>query len=411
MANTLLTISDIKRELLMRFENNTVMAKHVLRNVDQDFAVKGRKIGDSISCRVPPRFTAVAGEGLSVQDVVEESQTITLDKFFHVGFDFSNVDLALSVDDFGQRYLESAAQALSNQIDKDIAGLYIQCPNFNGTPATTPATNAVWLQGGAILSELGCPKGNMRYAVLDPNAMATMVGANAGGGSFFHPSDEITKQYRDGMMGRAFGFGWSEDQNINSHTIGALGSTPLIKGAGQTGASIATDGWDASQANTLLQGDIVTFALCNAVNPLTGDDTGRLRQFVITADVDSDSVGANEATLPIDPPITITGARKTCTLSPANDAVILIFGHASSHADVVSPQNLIFHRDWAILAMAKQEDPNGTDMVGSMADKKSGIAFQIIRDYDINTNRTICRVNVLYGVKQLNRDFACRIVG
>ncbi len=144
MANTLLTIDEIKNELLMRFENNTVMAKFVLRNVDEDFAVKGRKIGETISCRIPPRFLAVAGEGLVEQDVVEEKVAISLDKFYHVGFSFSNVDLALSVDDFGERYLESAAQALASHVDKDIAGLYLNVPNFTGVPGTTPTANLTY---------------------------------------------------------------------------------------------------------------------------------------------------------------------------------------------------------------------------------------------------------------------------
>ena len=34
MPNTLLTISDVLNELLMRFENNTVMVKYVLLNLD-----------------------------------------------------------------------------------------------------------------------------------------------------------------------------------------------------------------------------------------------------------------------------------------------------------------------------------------------------------------------------------------
>lgn len=409
MANTLLTIDDITRELLMRFENNIVMAKYVLRNLDEKFGVAGRKIGETISTRKPPRFEAVSGEGLQVQSVVEEKIPVALDKFYHVGFEFSQVDLHLKVDDFGERYLESAAQALANKIDFDLCALYLNIPNFVGTPETVPTTNSTYLEAGARLTELGCPVGARRYLVVNPNMMANIVGQNAGGGSFFHPSEEISKQYRDGRMGRAFGFGWSEDPNINSHTVGNLGGTPLVNGADQTGSSLTTDGWTASITDVLKKGDIITLDGVNAVNPLTGQSTGRLRQFVVTADVASD--GSGNATIPISPSIVTSGPRKTVTGSPADNAVILIFGNASSHADAVTPQGLAFNRDFATLVMAQPGDtPKGVDFAGSYSDKKSGLGFQVIRDYDIQSHKTICRVNVLYGVKVLNEDFACRVV-
>lgn len=57
----------------------------------------------------------------------------------------------------------------------------------------------------------------------------------------------------------------------------------LAKGA--SGATtLDTDGWTGGISNILLEGDVFTIAGVNAVNPITGEDLGILRQFVVGAD-------------------------------------------------------------------------------------------------------------------------------
>ncbi len=85
-------------------------------------------------------------------------------------------------------------------------------------------------------------------------------------------------------------------------TLGAGGGTPLVAGASQTGATIATDGWPNSTL-VLAAGDLVTFA------------TGPNLVYDITADVTSD--GSGLATLPVSPNV-FAGA------SPGNNDAIVI---------------------------------------------------------------------------------------
>jgi len=98
-------------------------------------------------------------------------------------------------------------------------------------------------------------------------------------------------------MGTALGFKFNEDVNVYRHTVGNLGtagaptSIPLVDGPTITnnGATILTKGWDSSVA-ILKQNDIVSFAGAYAVNPISYRNVGKLRTFVVTADVTS--VGA-----------------------------------------------------------------------------------------------------------------------
>jgi hypothetical protein len=57
------------------------------------------------------------------------------------------------------------------------------------------------------------------------------------------------------------------DQNIPVQTIGALGGTPAVNAAGQTGNSLVTNGWSNNISNLLNVGDVISIANVFAVNP------------------------------------------------------------------------------------------------------------------------------------------------
>ena len=56
MANNLLTISKITNEALMVLENELTFTSEVDRNYDDQFAVVGAKIGNTVNVRKPGRF-------------------------------------------------------------------------------------------------------------------------------------------------------------------------------------------------------------------------------------------------------------------------------------------------------------------------------------------------------------------
>ena len=239
--------------------------------------------------------------------------------------------------------------------------------------------------------------------VVTPAMQATLVNAVQG---LFQDSGEISKQYKRGVMGTGMGFNWYMDQNIHTHTAGLFttGSTPLVNGASQTGSSLVTDGWAASTA-IFLKGDIITLASVNAVNPQHRQDSGYLRQFVVTDDVSSD--GSGDATVPISPDINpaATDPFRTVTQSPADDALITPNGTESAN----SPQGMAFHRDFATCVMADLPLPGGVDMAARVSHKKTGMSMRLVRQYDINTDQFPCRLDVLYGWAPLYPELATRI--
>lgn len=413
--NTLLTISQITQESLMVLENELTFTSEVSREYDDQFAVVGAKIGSTVNVRRPPRFIGTTGPALNVEDFNETSVPVVLTTQFHVDTQFTTQDLALSVDRFSDRVLKPAIAAIANKIDRD--GLVMaknNTGNIVGTPGTTPNTLLTYLTAGAFMDAEGTPRDGRRCVVIEPFTSATIVDALKG---LFVPQEAIGQQYRKGLMGRdSAGVNWKLDQNVVSQTIGtASGATTVtVNGANQGLAS----GWAATStisinnsANnlTINQGDTVTFAGVFGVNPQNRQSYGKLRSFVVTQTVTQ--TGAGNFNIVVAPALIFGGQFQNVTASPAASAAVTLLGSVQTGVAnaVVSPQNLMFHRNAYTMAMADLELPEGVHFAGRASDKEIGLSIRVVRQYTINNDSIPTRLDVLYGWAPLYAELACRI--
>lgn len=407
-GNSLLTDSIIVRESLMELKNQLGFTRNVNKQYDDQFAKSGAKVGDTINIRKPSRYEVTDGAVLTVQDSVDQSVPLVLDQHKHVGMGFSQKDLTLSVDDFKKRYIRPAVTALANAVDfSGFNAMYKQVFNCVGVPSASalPSDLKGFLQAKQKLAEGGAPVKDLT-AIVNPGTEASLVN---GLKSLFQSSSEIAKQYEQGVMGYAAGQKFLMSQNVPMHTIGALGGAPAMKGTTLEGATtLATDTWTSANAPRLKKGDVITIDGVYAVNPQTRQSTGALAQFVVQADY-SDVSG--EITIAIDRPIYSSGQYQNVDSLPQNDALIKVFGHASSYANIVCPQNMVFHRDAFVLGCADFELPGGMEMAARASDPESGLSLSLIRGYDIVNHRTLTRLDILFGWKCVYPEFACRVVG
>ncbi len=401
MANTILTRQEITREFLRLLINNLVAVRSINRQYDNQFAKSGGKIGSDLKIRLPNQYAIRTGATMSVQDTTQRSTTLTVANQIGVDVQFSSVELTLSLDDFSKNVLEPAAATLGNEMDRLICALYKDVFMSVGTPGTTPATAATILAAGQKLDEAGVPRTG-RAMIVNPAANAALVDGMKG---FFNPQGTLSDQFKKGTIGNAvLGFDTiGMDQNIATHTVGALGGTPLVNGASQTGSSLVTDGWTAAAANRLKQGDVFTIAGVYAVNTMSKQSTGALQQFTVTADTASDASG--NATVPISPAIVASGPYQNVSGSPADNAALTVLGTAATQY----PQNLAFHKDAFTLVTADLEmPPSGWD---SHRETYENISIRYIRGFDIVNDKFPARFDILYGMKALRPEMACRVWG
>lgn len=392
MANSILTIDMITREALRILHNNLAFAKTVRRDYQDEFAKTGAKIGTVLRIRKPNQFPVVTGAALSATDIAEPSVSLTVATQKHVDVNFTSAELTLSLDDFSKRILNPAMAKLASTIDFDGLTLFNKVYNSVGTPGTTPSTALVWLQAQQKLSELGVPM-SPRFACMNPAANAYLIDGLKG---LFHSSGSISSQFRKGLMGSNV-LGYDEmllDQNVNVFTRSAANTAYLVNGASQTGASLIVD----TGATAPSEGEVFTMTGVNSVNPETGQDTGSLAQFVV-------GTGATTTLWPISPSITTSGAYKTVTASPADNAAITFVGTAST----AYPQNMAYNEEAFTLATVDLEMPEGVDMARRAV--YDGVSLRIVRQYDITNDKFPCRIDVLYGWACVRPEMACRVWG
>jgi hypothetical protein len=96
---------------------------------------------------------------------------------------------------------------------------------------------------------------------------------------------------------------------------------------------------------------------------------------------------------------------------PQASAAITIFGHASSYANVVAPQNLVFHKDAFAMGVADLELPQSGAKGSRAFDPDAGLSLTMTEQFDIVNYRMIHRIDFLGGWKCIYPELACRVVG
>ena len=410
MSNTLLTISKITNEALMVLENELTFTGQVERKYDDQFAVVGAKIGNTVNVRKPGRFIGTTGPALNVEDFNETSVPVTLSTQFHVDTQFTTQDLALSLDSFSDRVLKPAIAAIANKVDAD--GLTMAknaTANTVGSAGTTPSALLTFLTAQAFLDSEGAPRDGKRSCIIEPFTSASIVDSLKG---LFVPSNVIADQYKKGMMGRdSGGMNWYMDQNVVNQTYGSFAGTAVV--ATTTATGFLTSGWAststiaviATGAVSLNVGDTIQIAGVFAVNPQNraAYGTNKLRSFVVT----QAASGTGTTISVVVSPAVITGGQFQNVSIPTTSATAAVTFF--NKTGTVSPQNIVMHKNAFTLACADLELPDGVHFAGRASDKELGLSIRVVRQYTINNDSIPTRLDVLYGWAPLYPELACRV--
>lgn len=406
MANEFLTPSVFANEGLRQLENELILGNKVHTDYSKEFAM----VGDTISIRRPTQYQGQE-DNLDVtgysEDILQGKTTLTMDKTVSIKVDIGALDGTLSFDRIQEDVIKPAVIKMRDRVEASLASLYAGLYMFTGTPGTIPSTFKELGRGGAIMTDAAVPNSD-RFAVHGTEAALEL----ADGLKNVYVSDKAKTAFEEAQIGRYAGFANMESVHAPTHTVGNYAGTPLVNGGGQettylatkdTGTqTLVTDGWTGTVANLLNAGDVFTIAGVNAVNPVSGQDTGRLQTFVVTEDASST---AGAATLTISPAIITTGAYKTVSASPADNAAITV---VSGTAGSAYKQSLLLHPKAFALVSRPLKIASGA---GVKTSTKSGnkVTISCTEWVDGNTLEHNMRFDMLFGVKALDPRLGARL--
>ena len=285
-----------------------------------------------------------AATGPSIANQTIGSDTMTISKSRVVPFSWNGDEQKSLGGQYGGILSDQFAQAmrtLVNEVETDLAALYVGASRAYGTAGTTPFAST--LDGTAetrkILADNGAPMSDMQM-VIDTSAgaklrtLGQLTKANEAGG------DDLLRR---GVLLDVNGMAIRESGQIKSHTKGtgtSYTSSTAGFAVGVTDIAIITG------SGTVVAGDVVTFA-------------GDSNKYIVTTGVTA--------------PGTITIAEPGLRSAIAASAVAMTIGASST-------ENMVFDRSAIQLATRVPAMPEGGDSAADVTvvvDPISGLAFQV----------------------------------
>ena len=324
---------------------------------------------------------AAAATGPDPSDQAQGSDTMTISKSRGVSFYWTGEEQKslgglydkILVDQFAQ-----AMRTLVNEVEADLAALYVAASRAYGTAGTTPfGTNlAEAAQILKILQDNGAPTGDLQL-VINTTASATLRTlaqlnkANEAG------SDALLRR---GVLLELFGFAIRESAQVKNHTKGT-GSGYLVDLTAGYAIGSTTVHVDTG-TGTILAGDVLT-------NTKTARDTNKyIIKTGFAGDGDGDIVLASPG-------------NKVAWVN--NDPVAVGSAYAA---------NMAFSRSAIDLMMRVPAMPEGGDAaddVTVITDEQTGISFQIAMYRQ--RRRVAYEVGLAWGVKAVKPDAIAILLG
>lgn len=412
MANVFRETQYVLDDVFIRFWNSLSFARTANRNLEADFKNLKFATGQTIDYRLEERYLGGEGASATAEGRVQIVRPLSINKQFHTMIEYTGFNLTFDRAR-DEPYLEMAnsprAKRLANKCEKFIAEEFqTQVYQAVGTAGIPVDFNTV-LSADAYMTELAIPEDGKRYAGIGPR---TAVNLSNDLYNTFN-STVNTGALIDGFVGHLSGFDFFKTNFLKRQIagVGQFGGAPpsgftlggVVTNGPITGGNTIAVGSLGQAAGTLVfrKGDRIEIS-DNAgvfmINPLTYDALDQRAQFVVTADVVS--ADGENAIIPVNPTIVISGARQNISAAIPNGAQLLLrLDHNVS---------LAYHSQAVVFAAPPiKELRGGVEAVTRYSDLyKLSMTYSL--GADIRNYEQLDRIDLICGVA-INPEFAVAI--
>jgi len=405
MPNLFLNTSWISMEVLRILKNALKVAEYFNTDWQKDYE-KTFAVGTTIEVKFPQTFLIRDGLGYNPQGIDRIATTISLDQPFGVDFQWDDYEAAVkaerSEEEIREQYLEPAGIQISQEIDSRAANFAKNnTSGIVGTLGQDP-TSIVFLDQARqyLLQKAALP--GKRAALISSSMMTNSI--NTPVTSLFNPSDEITMAFKEGALGKLKSFDVFEEQSLYAQTAGTWAAGVTVNGAGQSGTALAVT---CTAGDTFNQGDKISVANVNAVNPRTRRTAGPLKAqtFVVTQNLVGTGAGSPLDVLQILPAIYGPGTQyQNVDSLPANGAALTLFpGTANPNGMTGTVGVAITKSAFAIVGM-RFYLPKAVEARSQAEDKETGIPIRFVKAWDPVRSIQIHRFDTVVGFGNLYQD-------
>jgi len=384
MANTLTglipTIYEAK-DIVLRELTGFIPAVTLDANAEE--VAKGQNVTYPVVPAADSEDIAPAATGPDPDDQTQGYGSMTISKSKSSTFHWNGEEQKALGGLYNKILVDQFAQAmrkLVNEVEADLAALYVNAAKFYGTAGTTPFDSTNKLKALTevykLLADQGAPLGDLQM-VLNTTSGAALRNltelwqANTGGG------DDLLRR---GVLLDLMGFAIRESAQVKTHTKGT-GTGYLVDLTAGYAIGSTTVHVDTG-TNTILAGDIIT-------NTKTARDTNKyMVKTGFAGDGDGDIVL-------FDPGLKVAWVNNDPIAIGDNYAANLAFSKSAIHLMMRTP--------------AMPEGGDAADDVTTVTDPQTGITFQVAmyRQY----RRVAFEVGLAWGVKAIKPEAMAILLG
>ncbi len=412
MANNFLNSQWVSMKVLRLLLNKLVVAEYFNRSWEKDFH-KEFAPGSMITVKFPQRFTVSDGLGYQPQGINRLQTPISLDQWMQVAFEWDDYEAAVKVErseeELQEQYFEPAAAALAQECDRRCALFAAQNASMTtGTLGTDPTSVSTYYTARQHLEENAAGVLGKRGMMIS-SSMMTSLGSNIT--TIFHPADEITKQWKEGVIGELASFMFFEEQALARQTAGTWSGTnglPTVNGANQSGTSLTIN---ANAGDTWNVGDKFSIANVNLVNPMTYNIPGKAYNKIFTVTQNLTCVGGGTDVVQFLPPIYGPGSQyQNVDSLPANSAAFTLWPGTTSPNGKSGTIGLGLTRQAFAIVGAKLYVPKAVETAGAATDPETGLSIRKVKAWDPVRSMQVNRMDSLFGLGNLYQDNGAIVV-
>jgi hypothetical protein len=390
------------RLLLNKLEVISVFNSEWQKEFEQEFP-----IGSVTQVKIPQSFLIRDGLGYNPQGINRLTTTISANQIFGVDFEWDSFEQALNMErskeEIRKQYLEPAVAQMAQEWDSRAANFaMLNTNNFVGVLGTDPNTVTTFAQARQRMFELACPPGGEKALCIPPQFSTSMVPALQ---TFLNPQDDISKQFKEGSLGKLHGFDVYECMSLWRFTAGTqAGATTVNTGNPNNGGNQI--GLNSTAGDTFNPGDVFNIANVNQVNPRTRRTLSTTqKQFVVLQPYLAIGAGNAADYVIVSPAIFGPGSQyQNVDNVPVNGATVTPWPGTTSPNGKSSATALVIHGDAFGVAGIKLEEPRATEMTTQTRDPETRMALRFIRMFDPVQSKMINRWDSVGGFGQLYSD-------
>ena len=415
--NTFLTPDVIAREALLILEDNIVAPQMMSTSATADFT--GAKVGDTIRIRRPAFFGVDEYSGsanIKIQDAVENSVNLQIEKQFDVSFEVSSAELAFAVDEFNERLLKPAMSALAQKIDQYALTKIANLGGLFGVPTTYAAPSSLNHVASIVekMNNQNIPMTNRKFLV-SPAMQTALYGIDE-----FVRADirgAATSPVEEASLGRFMGLDTVMSQNLPKHSALGTAATTASTDVVYTSAAAYKEGTTTiniaggpAGVLTLAKGDTLAIDYIDGIT----------REHVVTNDPSIPFASNAIAGVTITPGLYgVSGAVAVDTSTPdvvASGATVrnvtstLVADRTTTATTPVGSYTMgaAFHPSAFQLVFVPQPNPMGPGTSSSTVNY-NGMSLRVLQSYDHIKKRDLISVDCLVGAAAVDGRLGVRV--